>query len=114
MASPLDVLGFHKKVFKFYGMFQIETDSKLLKRLMGMYTIGYQVLFTDLGFLMFSLAVVESGSSKELLQILFVVFAYLNAVVKTLIFYLKRKHLEELWLNLDDPEYMAYDRIEKE
>lgn len=114
MSSPLDILGFHKKVFKFFGMFQIETDSKKLKQLMEMYTVGYQVIFTDLGFLLFSLAVVESGSSKELLQILFVVIAYLNAVVKAFIFYLKRKHLEQIWSKLDDPDYMANDQIEKQ
>lgn len=114
MASPLEVLGFHKKVFKFFGMFQIETESKKLKQLMEIYIVGYQVVFTDLGFLLFSLAVLESDSSKELLQILFVVFAYLNAVVKALIFYLKRKHLERLWSTFDDPEYTARDHTEYE
>lgn len=107
MSTPLEVLGFYKTVFKFFGAYEIDRDSKILKRLMIFYTIGYQLLFTDLGCVLFTLSLLQSTSTKETLQILFVVFAYLNAVIKAIVFFKNRKHLKSLWLKLDDPDLCA-------
>lgn len=113
MSSPLDAMQFYETVFKFYGTFEIESESKWLKRLMIIYTIGYQIVFTDLGFVLFTLSILKSDSLKATLQIFFVVFAYVNAVVKAIIFFTNRKQLQALWARLDDPEYIAKDQIER-
>lgn len=107
MSTPLESLRFYKTVFKFFGAYEIDSDSKNLKKLMKIYTIGYQLLFTDLGCVLFTLSLLKSTSSKETLQILFVVFAYLNAVVKAIIFFRNRKQLKALWLNLEDGDFIA-------
>lgn len=113
MSTPLDVLGFYKTVFKFFGAYEIDCDSKILKRLMIIYTIGYQLLFTDLGCVLFTLSLLQSTSPKETLQILFVVFAYFNAVIKGTIFFTNRKQFKTLWLKLDDPEFLARNLTEE-
>lgn len=113
MSSPLEFLNAYEWVFKFFGAFEIKSDSKLLKRLMIIYTIGYQLLFTDLGFVLFALSLLKSPSSEATLQILFVVIAYLNAVFKAMIFFTKRKQFEGLWKKLEDANYIAKDNIER-
>lgn len=114
IRRPLDLLGFHESVFKFFGTFEIENASNVEKLLMKVHTIFYQILFTDLGFVLFSMSLLISTSTKETLQILFVVFAYLNAAFKAFTFYMKRKHLESLWTKLSDSDYEAKDNIEDE
>lgn len=114
MTTPLDVLNFHETVFKFFGTFEINTNSNTKKFLMKIHTIVYQILFTDLGFLLFSLSILESPSSKQTLQILFVVFAYLNAAFKAFTFFMKRKELKNVWTRLNDSDFTAKDHIEKQ
>lgn len=113
MSTPLESLRFYKTVFKFFGAYEIDRDSKMLKKLMIIYTIGYQLIFTDLGCVLFTLSLLRSTSSKETLQILFVVFAYLNAVVKAIIFFRNRKQLKALWLKLEDPDFVARNPVEQ-
>lgn len=113
MSSPLNYLRYYEAVFKFYGAFEIETDSKFLKRFMMCHKFGYQLTFTYLGCILFTLSLFESSSSKETHQILFVVFAYLNVVFKMMIFFKNRKKLESLWSSLCDLDFVAKDSIEE-
>lgn len=113
MSTPLESLQFYKTVFKFFGGYELDRDSKMLKNLMIIYTIGYQLIFTDLGCVLFTMSLLITTSSKETLQILFVVFAYLNAVVKAIIFFRNRKQLKALWLKLDDPDFVARNPMEQ-
>lgn len=113
MSTPLEVLRFYKTVFKFYGAYEIDHDSNILKRLMVIYTIGYQLIFTDLGCVLFTLSLLQSTSTKDTLQILFVVFAYINAVIKAIIFFTNRKQFKTLWLKLDDPDFIARNPSEE-
>lgn len=113
MSTPLEVLGFYKTVFKFFGAYEIDSDSKVLRRLQILYTIGYQLIFTDLGCILFAMSLLKSTSSKETLQILFVVFAYINAVVKAIIFFTNREQLKTLWLKLSDPDFIARNQMER-
>lgn len=113
MSTPLESLRFYQTVFKFYGGYELDRDSKMLKSLMIIYTIGYQLIFTDLGCVLFTLSLLKATSSKETLQILFVVFAYLNAVVKAIIFFRNRKQLKALWLKLEDPDFVAKNPLEQ-
>lgn len=112
MVSPLDVLGFYVVVYKFFGWFPIESDNKIKLILTKTHTILSQVLFTHLGFVLFTLAILQSSSTKETLQILFVVFAYVNAAFKALSFYAKREELRNLWLKLDDTDFVAKNACE--
>lgn len=110
----MEVLKFHETVFKFFGTFEIDSNSKTKKSLIKIHTIVYQILFTDLGFVLFSLSILKSPSSKQTLQILFVVVAYLNAAFKAFTFFTKRKKLAKLWTQLNDSDYTAKDHIEKQ
>lgn len=113
MSTPLEVLRFYKTVFKFFGAYEIDSDSKILKRLMLAYTISHQLVFTHLGCVLFILSLLQSTSSKETLQILFVVFAYINAVIKAAIFFTNRKRLKALWLKLDDSDFIVRNSSEE-
>lgn len=111
---PLDLLDFHQTVFKFFGTFEIKNASNFVKLLMTIHTILYQILFTDLGFVLFTMFLLISSSAKETLQTLFVVFAYWNAAFKALTFYMNRNKLIALWSKLSDPDYEAKNYIEDE
>lgn len=113
MSSSLNFMGFYVNLLKFYGVFEIKTDSKLLKRLIICYIIGYQLIFISLGFILYTLSIFESSSSKETLQILFIVFAYLNAVFKSIISLVKRKKLQYLWSSLYDSDLVAKNQTEQ-
>lgn len=113
MSTPLESLRYYKVVFKFFGGYELDSDSKMLKKLMIIYTIGFQLIFTDLGFILFTLPLLKSSSSKELLQILFVVFAYINAVIEAIIFFRNRKQFKALWLQLEDPDFVAKNSLEE-
>lgn len=110
----MDILKFHQIVFTFFGTFENESNSKTKQLFMKVYSIAYQIIFIILGFVLFSLSILESPSSKQTLQILFVVFAYLNAAFKALTFFMKRKQLQSLWMQLDDPNFTAKNPIEKQ
>lgn len=114
IRRPLDLLDFHQIVFKFFGTFDIENASNFVKFLMTIHTILYQILFTQIGFVLFTMFLLVSTSAKETLQALFVVFAYLNAAFKALTFYMNRKKLVELWSKLSDPDCEAKNHIEDE
>lgn len=111
---PLELLGFHQTVFKFFGTFEIDNASESVKKWIKFYTWGYIGIFTDLGFVLFWGSLMISTSTKETLQTLFVVVAYLNASFKAHTFYANRKELVNLWSKLSDPDYEAKDYIEDE
>lgn len=114
IRRPLDLLKFHEIVFKFFGTFEIENASNLVKLLTKCHVKVYQIFFTDLGFCLFTMSLLVSSSAKETLQTLFVVFAYLNAAFKAHTFYNKREELVALWSQLDDPDFEAKDHVEYE
>lgn len=114
IRRPLELLSFHETVFRFFGTFENANASDLEKLQIKIYTIGYQIIFTDTGFVLFWMSLLFSTSTKETLQTLFVVVAYLNASFKALTFYMKRKQLFALWSKLSDPDYEAKDFIEDE
>lgn len=103
--SPLFYLNVHKKVWKFFGAFELETDSLIIKNLMKIYTFCYPICFIYVGVIIQTLAVINSNSIDEAIQIFFISFAYANAGIKTFIFYLHRKQLQELWAKLEDSDY---------
>lgn len=79
---------------------------------MRFYSIAHQVLFVYFGFAMQILAVLNSQSMAQTIQIFFISFAYLNAVVKTFVVHAKRKQLQDIWSKLDDKDYKATDKSE--
>lgn len=113
MSTQFKALCFYERVFKFLGIFEIESDSKWLKIAMNIYTIGYQIVFTYIGLVLLVLPLLESVSIKDTFQILFVSFAYLNTVIKTIIFFMNRKELQKLWTRLDDSDYIANNHNEQ-
>lgn len=114
MSGPLEALRIHEAVFKFYGTFELDNASESTKFLMNLYTIGYQIVFTDLGFILFWSSLLISPSTKEKLQSLFVAFAYLNATFKAHTIYNKRKELVSLWKHFSNPDFKAKDHVEEE
>lgn len=114
MSSPLDFLNVHLKLFKFIGIFEIESDSKLLKFVMFIHAIGTQFLFTDIGCILFTVPLLFCPPAEEALRILFTVTAYMNAVLKGKIFFTKRKQLQELWSRLYDSDFVANGDVEHE
>lgn len=114
MSTPLDFLNLHVKLFKFFGIFGIESESKPLRVLSFIHGIGTQFLFCDIGCVLFTIPLLFFPPAKEALQIIFVMVAYMNAVVKGKIFFFKRKELKALWLKLYDSDYAAIGDAEHE
>lgn len=114
MLRPIDMLKFRESIFKFYGTFENVNASESVKFLIKVYTIGYQLVFIDLGFILFWSSILISPSSKEKLQSLFVAFCYLNATFKALTFYRKRKELINIWMQFSETDFEAKDDIENE
>lgn len=114
MSTPLEYLDYHIKVFKFFGILEIDSDSDLLKYLMIIYTIGAQFVFSDIGCILFTVPLFNSPPAKEVLRILFTVIAYVNAVLKGKFFIIYRKQFQDLWSRLNDSEFLAIGSIERE
>lgn len=113
MSSPLDFLNVHEKVFKFYGILEIDSDSELVKVAMLFYAIGTQFVFSDIGCILFTVPLLFFPPAKEALRIIFTVTAYVNAVLKGKIFLTKRKQLRELWSRLHDSDFVAIGNVER-
>lgn len=111
--NPLDFLRFHEQMWTFYGTFEIGSNSELLKLIFSVYLIVVKTLFAYIGCIIQFLAVVNAQTLDEAIQILFISFAYLNASLKTLIFHLKTKEIQRLWMKLDDKDYIATGIEEK-
>lgn len=110
--SPLSYFHVYEQIWKFYGIFDIQTESQFKKLFMKIFRIGYLIFFSYIGFMIQLLSVVNSQSIADTIQIFFVNFAYLNAVVKTTVVHLKRKKLQELWSKLNDADYKVVDQQE--
>lgn len=108
--NPLDFLRFHEQMWTFYGIFEIGSNSKQL--IFSVYLIVVKTLFAYIGCIIQFLAIVNAQTLDEAIQILFISFAYLNASLKTLIFHLKTREIQRLWMKLDDKDYAA-TRIEE-
>lgn len=113
MSSPLEYLDFHTKVFKFFGLLEIDSNSELLKYLMLIYTTGAQLVFVHFGCILFTMPLLYSPPLKETLRIVFTVIAYVNAVIKGTIFFINRKKLQALWPRLNDSEFLAKGLTER-
>lgn len=116
MATPVDFLTYHMKVFKYYGILDIESiqNSQILKYLMLIHAIGTQIVFVDIGCILFMIPLLDSPPAKEALRIIFTVVAYVNAVVKGKIFILNRTKFQDLWSRLNDREFLAVNPAERE
>lgn len=114
MATPLEYLHYHTKVFKFFGILEIDSDSKSLKYFMVIYAISTQLIFSDIGCILFTVPLLNSPPPKEALRILFTVIAYVNAVIKGKCFIIYRKQFQSLWSRLNDCEFLAIGSVERE
>lgn len=114
MSTPLEYLDYHTKVFKFFGLLEINSNSKLLKLFMLLYTVVAQLVFTHIGCILFTMPLLYSPPLKETLRILFTVIAYVNAVIKGTIFIINRKKFQALWLRLKDSAFLAKGFTERE
>lgn len=111
--SPLSYLRGHETVFKFYGIFDVKTESEMMGSLFKFYRKFHQVIFVYFGVTIQIMAVLHSNSIAEAIQIFFIGFAYLNATVKTYVVHSKRKQLQELWIRLNDSDYQIKDDKER-
>lgn len=114
MATPVDFLAIHMKAFKYFGILEIESNSRILKKLMFIHAIITQILFMDIGCILFTIPLFDSPESKEALRIIFTIVAYANAVIKGKIFMLNRTKFQNLWMRLNDREFLAVNPAERE
>lgn len=112
--SPLDFLHFYIIVWKFYGIFEIDTNSQLLKQISNSLIVLYQCACCYLGPCVQTMALIGSQSIKETMQIIFITFAYFNAGVKTFIISRNRKTVEKLWHRLNGEDFKAKNHSERE
>lgn len=113
MASPLPYLTAEVNMWKLFGLFDIETDSKSLQLLFTVYCIFFQIVYIDIGCSMQAFAVVDANGIKEAVEIFFISIAYMNAAFKFFIAYRNRKDLQMLWNSLDAPEFRTIVADEK-
>lgn len=105
MASPLKYLNGEVNMWKFFGFFDVNSNSELLQLAFKIYSIFVQSFFVYIGYTMQTMAVFNAADIKEAVEILFISIAYLNAAVKYLIVYWKREEVQRLWKILDAPEF---------
>lgn len=110
--TPLELLRIPLYVWKFYGTFDI--DLIALQKLHKAYAVCQQGAFVYIGCMIQSLALLNSTSMKQVIQIIFIAVSYINAAVKTLIVYINRKKLQKLWAELQSSDYTAKNEMEQQ
>lgn len=105
--SPFDNLGTELKLWRFYGLFDIETDSKKKKVLFKAYTWFYQIVFVYIGFLLQFGTVFNAESMAEAAETLYVSVSYANAVIKILITFWSREKVKRLYDRINVDNYRA-------
>lgn len=105
MSSPLTFLNTEVVVWKFFGFFNIDTDSKGIQMLFKAYCIFFQLFYIYIGCTMQSMAVLDADGIKEAVEIFFISIAYMNAAFKFFIVYNNREQVQMLWKTLDAPEF---------
>lgn len=111
--SPMDFLGSHIRIWQFFGMFDVDTDSKLIKILLKLHNFITQWVFVFFGCTIQTMALLNSSSMKESIQILFIAVAYMNACVKTYLVCNKKEEVQQLFAKLNAPEFKALNAEEK-
>lgn len=105
MSSPLDFLEMEHAVWKFFGFFNIDSDSALVQAAFKMYCIFFQVFYIYIGCTMQTMAVLDADGIKTAVEIFFISIAYMNAAFKFFIMYKSREQVQLLWKTLDAPEF---------
>lgn len=105
MTSPLSYLKTEMAVWKFYGFFNIDTDSKLFQYFFKIYCMFFQSFYVYIGCIMQFMAILNADSIKEAVGIFFISIAYYNAAFKFFILFYKRDQVQQLWETLDAPEF---------
>lgn len=101
-------------VWKFYGFFNIDTDSKFLQFWFKVHVLAFQWSCIYIGCTMQSMAILNASGIKEIVETLFISIAYMNAAVKFFILYHKREQVQILWKTLDAPEFKIITGVENE
>lgn len=99
-------------VWKFYGMFDIESNSPSKKTIFKAFVFVTQALFIYAGFFLQAGAVFDTNSIEEAAQILFISFAYVNAAFKAYVIVSNRQNVGKLWAEFDAGVFKASDQEE--
>lgn len=100
------------KIWTFFGIINIKTDSKLIQRLFNVYVLIFSMLFIYIGCFIQTLWILKAINIRELVETLFISIAYINAALKFAILSSKRSGIQELWNKLDANEFKIVDSDE--
>lgn len=103
--SPYDKPSFELNVWKFFGLFDIETDSELKKKLFRAYVWFYQIFFCYIGFPIHFGAIFYAQSAREATETLYVGTPYGNAVIKILLTFRQRGNVGRLYDRINIEEF---------
>lgn len=89
------------------NVFEFRSQSKVLLSIHGPILYTLRVIFLHLGCILQFSSVFTAGTVIEFSSILFVGIVWVNVAIKDIVFIVKKRELEELWLQLDDDDFRA-------
>lgn len=105
--SPYDNVSIELMLWRFYALFDIETNSGIKLRLFEAYAWFYWAFFIFIGFLLQFGAVFIAQSTQEVVETLYISITYANAMVKLLLCLPKRGNMRRLYDKMNSAEYKS-------
>lgn len=97
IRSPFEKLKSEILIWKFYAIFDIETNSKIKRKLFRIYSLSYITWFCYIGFALHFGSVIYADTIREASETLYVCVSYGNAVTKIMIAYPNRDSIKKLY-----------------
>lgn len=95
------------KIWRFFGLFDTETDSELKRKLFRAYVWFYQIVFCYIGFLIQLGALFYVQSAQDAAETLYVTVSYGNAVIKILLTFRQQDNVTRLYNRMNIEKYRA-------
>lgn len=111
--SPIEDIKGVMIFWKVFAIFTIETDSKVLQWSYYLYVAISHTFCIYIGFVMQFGACFKANSLKDVVETLFISFAYANAVFKVTIMHFRRNDAKKLWRKLNKDHFKIKDSTEQ-
>lgn len=107
IRSPFEKIKSELIIWKFYAIFDIDTNSKIKKALFRLYALSYIIWFCYIGFALHFGSVIYADTIREAAETLYVCVSYGNAVTKIMIAYPNRKNIKKLYDKINSERFKA-------